>query len=141
MSSPFSGDIFFPQQKLVRQAEHDVTLAAARTILALKMYKMEHGAYPEELAELVPAHLETLPVDAFTGDPLVYRVDERCLVLYSAGENGQDDQGLSSGADDADSEQQPDDIAWCIDLEKGLKRTQPEAEDLRTEPASEAARE
>ena len=86
--------------------------------MALKMYRMEHGAYPEELAELVPAHLETLPVDAFTGDPLVYRVDERRLLLYSAGENGQDDQGLSSGADGDDTEHQPGDIAWRIGMNR-----------------------
>ena len=43
------------------------------TALALKIYRVEHGSYPETTRELVPEILKTLPLDPRTGQPYVYR--------------------------------------------------------------------
>ena len=40
--------------------------------VALRRYRLERGEYPADLAALVPAYLERLPIDAVTGRPPVY---------------------------------------------------------------------
>jgi hypothetical protein len=60
---------------------------------ALSTFRAERGHFPEKLDELVPGTLEKLPVDLFHAKPFLYnRLDEGYL-LYSSGENGQDDVG------------------------------------------------
>lgn len=41
------------------------------TLIALRRYRMDHGAYPRSLGELVPNYLPHLPLDAFTGKPIL----------------------------------------------------------------------
>jgi hypothetical protein len=40
--------------------------------VALRRYRLEHGAYPDDLASLVPAYLPRVPLDAATGRPPAY---------------------------------------------------------------------
>ncbi len=42
-----------------------------RTLLALRRFRMDHGAYPRSLGDLVPNYLPQLPLDAFTGKPIL----------------------------------------------------------------------
>ena len=62
---------------------------------ALELYWHQHGRYPESLAALGPASLESLPHDLITGQPLHYRLttDGR-FVLYSVGWDEKDDGGM-----------------------------------------------
>jgi hypothetical protein len=62
---------------------------------ALAAYQRDHGKYSQKLAELAPKYLAAVPVDLFTGKPLVYRQEADGYLLYSFGLNGQDDQGRS----------------------------------------------
>jgi hypothetical protein len=62
--------------------------------LALRAYRLEHGAYPDTLAELVPAYLTRVPSDPFAlGGPLRYRREGGNYRLYSVGPDGKDDGG------------------------------------------------
>jgi hypothetical protein len=74
----------------------------ARLALALAAWKAEKGAWPEKLAALTPAHLEEIPLDRFSGEPLIYKPGEKGFLLFSCGPNGGDDGGGDggSGADD-----------------------------------------
>jgi len=45
---------------------------AAETAVALRRYRIDRGAYPDDLTTLVPAYLPALPIDPFTGKPPVY---------------------------------------------------------------------
>lgn len=56
----------------VRRCEADFRVAAAATDAALAAFKLDHGRGPKALAELVPAYLERVPVDPYTGEPLGY---------------------------------------------------------------------
>jgi hypothetical protein len=47
-------------------------LGAAEVAVALRRYRLDRGAYPDELAALVPAYLAELPVNPFTAKPPVY---------------------------------------------------------------------
>lgn len=51
------------------------TLAATEIAVALRRYRLDHGAYPAELTALAPAYLPRVPIDPFTGQPPVYRRD------------------------------------------------------------------
>jgi hypothetical protein len=61
--------------------------------LAVRLYRLEHGSGPEQLADLVPGCLPELPVDPYTGRPLVYRASSSGHLLYSVGPDGVDDGG------------------------------------------------
>lgn len=66
--------------------------------LALRAYKLEHGAYPASLTSITPDYLEQTPTDPFSlKKPLRYRVKGEKYVLYSIGPDGEDDLGLPIG--------------------------------------------
>jgi hypothetical protein len=64
------------------------------TAIALKRYELEHQQLPNTLDELVPEFLKSVPTDYMDGQPLRYRRNaDGTFLLYSVGENGQDDGG------------------------------------------------
>ena len=56
-----------------------------QTALALKVYKMENGKYPEKLSELVPRYLSGEYVSPCTGERLDYSVKDADFTLSSDG--------------------------------------------------------
>lgn len=46
--------------------------SATEVAVALRRYRLDRGAYPDDLAALTPAYLQRLPIDAYTGRPPVY---------------------------------------------------------------------
>ncbi|MBX3120268.1 MAG: hypothetical protein KF784_14480 [Fimbriimonadaceae bacterium] len=63
-------------------------------ILALELYKREHGEYPAKLSELTPEILKIGYADPFgLGKPLAYRRDGDKFVLFSVGPDGIDNGG------------------------------------------------
>jgi hypothetical protein len=64
-----------------------------RTMVALRRYEQEHGAYPDTLERLVPDYLAAIPVDPFGGGLLRYRRQATSYVVYSVGLNLRDDGG------------------------------------------------
>lgn len=65
--------------------------------IALEVHRLEEGAYPARLEELVPGVLEELPVDPFGPTPYAYRITEDGYLIYSIGPNGKDDDGSNEG--------------------------------------------
>jgi hypothetical protein len=65
-----------------------------RTAVAVERYRLAHGRLPENLAELVPAQLETVPLDPFDGRPLRYKRLSPGYVVYSVGFDRVDDGGV-----------------------------------------------
>jgi hypothetical protein len=63
------------------------------TDLALREFKHNRGQYPGSLTELVPDYLESVPLDPFSGQPLIYRLTDDAFVLYSVGKDGTDNGG------------------------------------------------
>jgi hypothetical protein len=68
--------------------------------MALEIYRLKHGAFPEELEKLAPEFLDPVPVDRFTGGKLFYKPEAGGYRLYSAGRNRKDDGGASYGEGD-----------------------------------------
>ena len=103
-------DIVPPHRKTMATAQANVQVA--RAALALLRHKLAHGAYPASLAEIDPAFLPEVPLDPFTGNPLVYRPDGDGFLLYSLGENLADDGGTEKSQDNSKSK--AFDIVWHL---------------------------
>lgn len=78
---------------LAQTCREDVGLAAARTLLALKAFRVEKSRLPETLDELVPEYLDAVPLDDFDGKPLRYSAEKK--VIYSVGKDLKDDGGMA----------------------------------------------
>lgn len=78
----------------VKLAEAETAKRVLVTVLALKRYHLQHGAYPANLDELVPNYLKQVPIDFMDGKPLRYRLrPDGDFLLYSVGEDGEDNGG------------------------------------------------
>jgi competence protein ComGC len=73
---------------------HRTNVEATVTILALQRYKADKDSFPGDLQELINAgYLRQLPLDVYSGKPLVYRKTDDSFILYSVGEDFKDDGG------------------------------------------------
>ena len=61
--------------------------------LAVREFAAEAGRCPKSLEELVPTYLTGVPQDPFSDQPLRYRPEPPTFVLYSVGQDRQDDGG------------------------------------------------
>lgn len=76
-------------------ARVQVSVDLATLTCALKQSRLDRGAYPETLGELVPDFLDSVPHDVVSGEALRYRrTEDGRFVLYSVGWNAQDDGGI-----------------------------------------------
>ena len=66
---------------------------AALVVIALHLYRRHHGAWPSELATLVPLFLPDVPPDRFDGGPIKYILRGGEPVLYVVGTDRDDDHG------------------------------------------------
>ena len=66
---------------------------ATEVAIALVLFQRRHGAWPQKLDELVPDLLPAVPPDRFDGQPLRYVVRDEKPVLYSPGNDRDDDGG------------------------------------------------
>jgi hypothetical protein len=64
------------------------------TALALRLYRKENGRYPENLQQLVPKYLPSVPIDPYDGKPLRYRKLQKGFKVWSVGGNRKDDGGV-----------------------------------------------
>ncbi len=81
-------------EKVSISAEHlrqrrDALLVA----FALEMYHRQHKAWPDSLDDLVPSLLPAVPPDCFDGQPLRYTLVDGQPLLYSVGNDRNDDGG------------------------------------------------
>jgi hypothetical protein len=71
------------------KASGEIEIVAA----ALAGFHAETGRWPAELKELCPSLLKTIPIDRFSGKPLIYKPSEKGYLLYSINDNLRDDGG------------------------------------------------
>jgi hypothetical protein len=60
---------------------------------ALAAYHIDHGRYPAKLDDMAPKYLAAIPVDIFSGKPIIYKPSANGYLLYSVGPNGKDEGG------------------------------------------------
>lgn len=74
-----------------RIASADAQARCAVVSLAVERFRLKTGRTPGSLSELMPAHLDAIPLDPFGSEPLRYVADTAGYSVYSVGENGKDD--------------------------------------------------
>ena len=85
---------------LAEEAEIDQTsFEFFKAACALTAYRAEKGRYPASIEELSPAYQKQLPLDRFSGKPLLYKPKADGYVIYSVGPNLKDDGGKSEEED------------------------------------------
>jgi hypothetical protein len=77
----------------LKEATLEAMMLTTKAGLACKIYKKQTGHYPETIDALVPEFLNKVPVDPFTGRPLVYTLQDGGVIIYSVGSNEKDDGG------------------------------------------------
>jgi len=78
------------------------SLTNVKTALALAAFRADHHVWPESLDALTPGYLPRIPLDHFSGRPLIYQRTGNVCRFYSVGPNGEDDEGatVEQGEDD-----------------------------------------
>ncbi len=91
---------FFGQQIVPRLIEnraeatrHRAHLNGTRVAIALRLYRIKQGSYPDNLDALVPTYLDSLPIDPFTGQSFHYEEAGDNFRLYGLGRDGIDNGG------------------------------------------------
>jgi hypothetical protein len=69
-------------------------LECTRIGLAAERFRMHTGRLPSSIQELVPDYLKAVPSDPFNGEPMRFVATDDGIVIYSVGEDGEDDGGL-----------------------------------------------
>lgn len=91
----------------IRSAEHalnDATalradIRATQAVLAIRWYKIANETLPDSLDALVPDYLPEVPIDPFTEQPLLYKLEDGDYRLYSVSEDGRDGGGIFDASD------------------------------------------
>jgi len=78
-----------------KRIEAHVRLLTAE--LAVRCYRSDQGRAPSSLEQLVPKYLQRVPLDPFSGRPMLYHPQGTNWLLYSLGEDGMDDGGKRVG--------------------------------------------
>lgn len=71
------------------EAQLKTTVAA----VAAERFRLDHGRFPKDWAELVPSYVAKPILDPFTGKPLMMKLNEKGIVLYSVGKDAKDEGG------------------------------------------------
>jgi hypothetical protein len=77
--------------------QHQAAMDCARVAIAVELFRVERGHWPESLAELPRTLLPDIPLDPFDGRQLRFRRTDYGVVVYSIGPNGIDDGGAIEG--------------------------------------------
>ena len=109
MSGAYRDDV---RSSLLKEATLEAMILATKAGVACKIYKNQTGRYPDNLETLVPNILGKLPIDPFTDKPLIYRLQDGGVLIYSVGANGKDDGGRGTYSISQLVMEKDDDWAW-----------------------------
>jgi hypothetical protein len=76
----------------------DAKIRDALTAIAVERYRLANGKLPDRLSDLAPTFLPAVPTDPFDGKPLRYKPLAKGYVVYSVGDDRQDNGGIEKDA-------------------------------------------
>jgi hypothetical protein len=62
--------------------------------VAIERYRLQNGSLPDSLDALCPQFIKSIPLDPYTGNPLLYVREGDSFTVYSTGSNRVDDKGM-----------------------------------------------
>ena len=90
MLAKISLDNYTTGDMLSLGVQHRVRRDVLRTAVMIRLYRMEHGKYPDRLLDLP----NKMTIDEYSGRPLIYAKRGGGFVIYSVGMNLIDDGGV-----------------------------------------------
>ena len=76
------------------ERRRDAKLRLLIADLAVRCYEAERGDSPSDLNQLVPEYLDAVPMDPYSGKPVIYRLSQPGKwTVYSVSRDGEDDGG------------------------------------------------
>jgi hypothetical protein len=78
---------------IFKEADGVAKIRTAEVALAVEGYRRQNGRLPENLNELAPQFLPSVPEDPYDGQPLRYHKLAKGYVVYSVGRDGHDNNG------------------------------------------------
>jgi hypothetical protein len=100
---------------VIREARCFANVRLATTALAIERFRLANGKLPENLNELVPQFLSTVPSDPFDGKLLRYHRLAKGYVVYSVGQDGHDDGGREKPTDWNSADETTYDITFTVE--------------------------
>ena len=94
---------------------HMTKLEVAGIALAVERYRLANNALPEQLIDLAPRFLESVPLDPYDGQPLRYRQLDPGFVVYSIGPDGVEDGGKERPAKQRGQQEPNYDITFIVE--------------------------
>jgi len=84
-------------RQLARNAERaEQSRTTTLVAIALTRFKRERGRWPDQLEQLVPTYLASVPLDPNDGQPIRYKLIDNRPLVYSVGSDRFDDGGVPS---------------------------------------------
>jgi hypothetical protein len=81
-------------------AKYLIQIESVQAALCVLRYGLKSQRLPENLAQLVPAYMPSVPVDLYDGELLRYAKQSKGFIVYSVGEDGQDNGGRGRDSKD-----------------------------------------
>jgi hypothetical protein len=75
-------------------ARAEASDACAQAAVAMTRFRLDHGALPSHLDDLVPAYLDVVPTGPFDGKPLRLAINGDRWIVYCVGPDGVDHGGV-----------------------------------------------
>lgn len=61
--------------------------------IACERFRQAHGRWPNDLSEIAPTFIATVPLDPLTGETLQYKKADEGIIIFSPGRDGLEDGG------------------------------------------------
>ncbi|HZM02897.1 MAG TPA: hypothetical protein VFC44_07720 [Candidatus Saccharimonadales bacterium] len=97
------------------EASTQVSVQLAITALAIERFRLERGRLPDELKDLVPQYIDTIPTDPFDGALIRYQRLIRGYKIYSVGADGHDDGGREAPKQKKATDKSSYDITFIVE--------------------------
>ena len=92
--------LFMPSLSLVfvQTSRSEAQFYNEQTALAVERYRLANSKLPSQLSDLVPTFLPSVPSDPFDGKPLRYKTLAKGYVVYSVGDDREDNGGTEKNS-------------------------------------------
>jgi len=109
--------MFLPElsKAVVAEAKYLADTRLAITALAIERFRTAIGRLPENLTELTPTFLSSVPIDPFDGRPLRYHHLPKGYVIYSIDRDRRDDGGREKPAHIESTDETSYDITFIVE--------------------------
>ena len=85
-------------QAVIKAGRCDAMIHNAQVAIAVEHFRLANATLPKQLSDLVPAFLSAVPSDPFDGKPLRYKTLAKGYVVYSVGDDREDNGGVEKNS-------------------------------------------